>query len=74
VDEEGGFEVFCFAGGVGYAEEGVDGVAAASVADGAGGAEESSADGGVMDGGFLVGEEAVAPGFEEPGVEVGACV
>jgi hypothetical protein len=28
VDEEGGFEVFGFAGGVGYAEERVDGVAA----------------------------------------------
>ncbi len=73
VYEEGGFEVFCFACGVGYAEERVDGVAAAAVDDGAGGAEESSAEGGVVDGGFLVGEEAVAPGFEELGVEVGAC-
>jgi hypothetical protein len=70
VDEEGGFEVFGFAGGVGYAEEGVDGVAAAAVDDGAGGAEEGSAEGWVFDGGFLVGEEAVAPGLEELGVEV----
>jgi hypothetical protein len=72
VDEEGGFEVFCLAGGVGYAEKRVDGIAAASVDDGAGGAEEGSAEGGVVDGSFLVGEEAVAPGFEELGVEVGA--
>ena len=47
VDEECGFEVFCVAGGVGYAEEWVDGVAAAAVDDGAGGAEESAAEGGV---------------------------
>ena len=71
VDEEGGFEVFGFAGGVGYAEEWVDGVAAAAVDDGAGGAEEGAAEGGVGVGG-LVGEEAVAPGLEELGVEVGA--
>src|SRR5207302_11353124 len=42
VDEEGGFEVFRLAGGVGYAEERVDGVAAAAVDDGAGRAEEGS--------------------------------
>jgi hypothetical protein len=71
VDEEGRFEVLCFAGGVGYTEERVDGVAAAAVDDGAGGAEERSAEGGVLDGGFLVGEEAVAPGLEELGVEAG---
>ena len=51
MDEEGGFEVFGFAGGVGHAEEWVDGVAAAAVDDGAGGAEESSAEGGVGVGG-----------------------
>ncbi len=70
MDEECGFEVFGAAGGVGYAEEWVDGVAAAAVDDGAGGAEESAAEGGIGVGG-LVGEEAVAPGFEELGVEVG---
>ena len=47
MDEECGFEVFGAAGGVGYAEERVDGVAAAAVDDGAGGAEESAAEGGV---------------------------
>ena len=45
MDEEGGFEVFGVAGGVGYAEERIDGVAAAAVDDGAGGAEEGSAEG-----------------------------
>jgi hypothetical protein len=54
---------------VGYAEERVDGVAAAAVDDGAGGAEEGSAECGVGAGG-LMGEEAVAPGLEELGVEV----
>ncbi len=70
MDEEGGFEVLPFAGGVGHAEERVDGVAAATVDDGTGGAEEGSAEGGVGIGG-LMGEEAVAPGLEELGVEVG---
>ncbi len=70
MDEESGFEVLCLAGGVGYAEEWVDGVTAAAVDDGAGGAEEGAAEGGVLDCGFLVGEEAVAPGFEELGVEI----
>jgi hypothetical protein len=37
------------------------------------GQEEGAAEGGVGVGGFLVGEEAVAPGLEELGVEVGAC-
>ncbi len=72
MDEEGGFEVFRSAGGVGYAEEGVDGVTAAAVDDGAGGAEEGSAECGIGVVG-LMGEETVAPGFEELGVEVGAC-
>ena len=58
MDQECGFEVFCFAGGVGDAKEWVDGVAAAAVDDGAGGAEEGAAEGGVWVGG-LVGEEAV---------------
>jgi len=53
VDEEGGFEVLCFAGGVGYAEERVDRVAAATVDDGAGRAEESAAEGGVGVGGLV---------------------
>ena len=70
VDEEGGVEIFCVAGGVGYAEEWVDGVAAAAVDDGAGRAEEGSVEGGVVDCGDLMGEEAVAPGLEEVGVEV----
>lgn len=70
VDEEGGFEVFCFAAGVGHAEERIDGVAATTVDDGAGGTEKCAAEGGVGIGG-LVGEEAVAPGFEELGVEIG---
>ncbi len=70
MDEERGFEIFCFAGGVGYAEEWTDGIAATTMDDGAGRAEESTAECGVVDGGFLVGEEAVAPGLEELGVEV----
>jgi len=70
VDEKGGFEIFRFAGGVGDAEKRVDGVAAASVDDGAGGAEESATECGVGDGGLLVGEEAVAPGLQELGVEI----
>jgi len=53
VDEESGFEVFCFAGGVGYSEERVDGVATAAVDDGAGGAEEGSAEGWVWVGGLV---------------------
>jgi hypothetical protein len=57
---------------VGYAEERVDGVAAAAVDDSAGGAEEGAAECGIGVGG-LVGEEAVAPGLEELGIEVGAC-
>ncbi len=69
MDEEGGFEVFGFAGGVGLAEERIDGVSAAAVDDGAGGAEEGSAECWVGVGG-LMGEEAVAPGLEELGVEV----
>jgi hypothetical protein len=69
MDEEGGFEIFCFAGGVGYAEEWVDGVAAAAVNDCAGWANEGAAEGWVWIGG-LMGEEAVAPGFQELGVEV----
>ena len=69
VDEEGGFEVFGLAGGVGLAEEWVNCVSAAAVDDGAGGAEEGSAECGVGVGG-LVGEETVAPGLEEDGVEV----
>ena len=69
VDEECGFEVLCLSGGVGYAKEWVDGVAAAAVDDGAGGAEERSSEGGVGVGG-LVGEETVAPGLEELGIEV----
>ncbi len=47
VDEEGGVRGICFAGGVGDAEERVDGVAAAAVDDGAGGAEEGAVEGGV---------------------------
>jgi hypothetical protein len=70
VDEEGGFEIFCFAAGVGYAEERVYGVAATAMDDGAGGAEESAAESRVGICG-LVGEEAVAPGLEELGVEIG---
>ncbi len=50
MDEEGGFEVFGLAGGVGDAKEGVDGVAAASVDDGAGGAGERAVKCGVADG------------------------
>ena len=69
MDEEGGFEVFGLAGGVGLAEEWVDGVSAAAVDDGAGWAEEGSAECRVGVGG-LMGEEAVAPGLEELGVEV----
>jgi hypothetical protein len=69
VDEEGGFEVFGLACGVGLAEEWIDGVAAAAVDDGAGGAEEGSAECGIGVGG-LMGEEAVAPGLEELGVEI----
>ncbi len=69
MDEEGGFEVFGLAGCVGLAEERVDGVSAAAVDDGAGWAEERSAKGGVGVGG-LMGQEAVAPGLEEIGVEI----
>ena len=54
-----------------YAEEWIDGIAATTMDDGAGRAEESTAECGVVDGGFLVGDEAVAPGLEELGVEVG---
>ena len=53
VDEEGGFEVFGLAGGVGLAEEWVDGVSAAAVDDGAGWAEEGSAEGWVGVGGLM---------------------
>ena len=69
MDEEGAFEVFGLAGDVGLAEEWVDGVSAAAVDDGAGWAEESSSECGVGVVG-LVGEEAVAPGLEELGVEI----
>ena len=71
MDEDGGFYVFGLAGGVGHAEERVDGIAAAAVDDGAGRAEKSAAEGGVGDGCLLMGEEAVAPGLQELGVEVG---
>ena len=69
VDEQGGFEIFRLAGGVGHAEEWIDGVAATSVDDGAGGTEKSATESRVGIGG-LVGEEAVAPGFEELGIEI----
>jgi hypothetical protein len=69
VDEEGGFEIFCFAAGVGHAEQRVDGVAATAVDDGAGGTEESAAKSGIGIGG-LVGKKAITPGFEELGVEI----
>jgi hypothetical protein len=58
---------------VGYAKKRIDGVAAASVNDGAGGTEESAAKGGVGIGG-LMGEEAVAPGLEELGIEIAGWV
>src|ERR1700735_4266699 len=45
VDEEGRFEIFGLTGGVGLAEEWTDGVSAAAVDDGAGWAEEGSAEG-----------------------------
>ena len=69
VDEEGGFEISRFAGGVGHAQQWVDGVAATSVDDGAGGTEESASESRIGIGG-LVGEQAVAPGFEELGIEI----
>jgi ribosomal protein L37E len=58
---------------VSYAEERVDGVAAASVDDGAGWTEESAVQRGIADGGDLMGEEAIAPCLEELGVEVWTC-
>jgi len=70
VDEEGGFEIFCPAGGVGHAEEWVDGVSATSMNDGAGGTEERATECGVVDGCLLVSEETVAPCLEKIGVEV----
>ena len=70
MDQEGGFEVFRPAGSVGYAEERIDGVAATSVDDGAGGAEKSAAECRVANGCLLVGKEAIAPGFEELRVEL----
>ena len=72
MDEEGGFEVFGFAGGVGYAEERVDRIAAASVNDGAGWADEGATECRILDCGLLMSEETVAPGFEELGVQVSA--
>jgi hypothetical protein len=54
---------------VGHAEEWIDGVAAAAVEDGAGWTEKSASESWVGVGG-LMGEEAVAPGLEELGVEV----
>jgi hypothetical protein len=72
VDEEGGLEVFGVAGGVGDAEEWVDGVADAAVDEDAGGAEDAALECGVVDG-ELVLDEAVAPALEEEGVQVGGC-
>ncbi len=69
MDQESGFEVLRLACGVGLAEEWVDGVSAAAVDDGASWAEKGSAECWIRVGG-LVGEEAVAPGLEELGVEV----
>jgi hypothetical protein len=57
---------------VGDAEEWVDGVADAAVDEDAGGAEEAALECWVVDG-ELVCDEAVAPGLEELGVEVGCC-
>jgi len=68
VDVDGGVKVLRIAGGVGYAEERVDCVAAAAVDEAAGGAEDGAVDVGVGEG-ELVGEEAVAPGLEGAGVE-----
>ena len=53
VDEEGGVEIFGFAGGVGDAEQWVHGVATAAVDDCAGGAQERSAEGWVGVGGLM---------------------
>ena len=55
---------------MGHAQKRVDGIAAAAVNDGAGGAEEGAEQGGVADGGLLVGEQAVAPGLQEMSVEI----
>lgn len=58
---QGGVQVFRVSGGVGYAQQGVDGVAATAVQNAAGGAGEGAVYRGVTDAGDLVGEQTIAP-------------
>ncbi len=69
MDEEGSFEVFRFAGGVGLADQWVDGVSATAMDDAAGGAEQRSSKCGIGVVGLMF-EQAVAPGLKKLGVEI----
>ena len=70
VCEECCVEIFGVTGGVGYAQKGVDSVAAASVDECAGRAEKGSVKGGILNCRHLMFEESVAPCLQELGVEV----
>jgi hypothetical protein len=70
MDEFRRADVFFIAGGVRHFEQRVDGVAAAAVDEGAGGAEQAAVERWIAHRDDLAGDEAVAPGLEKGGVKL----